>query len=167
MEILNYTEYPHFVDIFDEVRFGQVHLVSAASPLLVLRNIVMVLNQLGSDESWPFIEKVNTANDANGVTGLGPAKMSVIPLTKYGNRDDFGKQDLMRRHIEDCFRLNEEEMKCPDLLFDLELSPEFDGDLALGVLCKFIAEDHQFTATQKVFILPADFDPLKMQLEKF
>jgi len=168
MEILNYDEIPHFVDVFEEVQYGQVHLVTPALPLLVLRNLVTVLDDLASDQSWPFIQKVHEANDQNNALTFCPsAKMSVIPLTKHEKRNDFGVWQEMYRHIKYCFDINEKEAKCPDILFDFETSEEFDGNLALEVLKKFVAEDHDLNVTQRVFVLPEDFDAQKMKLEKF
>ena len=167
MEILDYNVCPHFVSVFEEVQFGQLHLVTPAWPLLVLRNVTEVLPELPSDQRWPFIRKVNEANDKNNALTLYPsARMSLIPLTKFEERDDFGLRQEMYRHIEYILRVNEEEAKCPDILFDLDINKEFDGRLALEVLSEILAENRDFKLTRRVFVLPEDFDG-KIKLEKF
>jgi hypothetical protein len=69
----------------------------------------------------------NVVNDKNEVGTLFPIQnMTIIPLSIYGNRNDFGNKELMRKHILDCFESNEKHIKCSELIFALERAADFD-----------------------------------------
>lgn len=94
----------------------------------------------------------NTVNVENETGTLHPVlSITLVPLSVFRTRDDKGNRELMRTHIKDVFKANEEYIMLPEIFFCLESRPDFDLDLAKEIINEMTQEEYIFT--QRVSVL--------------
>ncbi len=131
----------------------QIHLICVAVNSLTNFNAFATM-QGGISEilASALAHKVTRENET--ATLYPKLSMTIIPLTTTPERNDFGNRALMKKHIQDCFKANEEYIKCSEMLFVLEDRSDFDYRQAIDVLKEIVNACENFTYTKKVFYYP-------------
>ena len=62
--------------------------------------------------------------------------ITILPLSKYENRDDWENEDTMEKNINDVFKANSLYIKSNEIVFALENRDDFNKALAIRVLEK-------------------------------
>jgi len=136
------------IDISEQFLTKKIHLVCVADNVhefyfhhaFKLKNNVLDLVQRQ-------IDRVNGMNETG--TFFPNYYMTIMPLSKYKDRDTFGNRESMVKNIRDCFEANEKYIKSSKLVFALERRPDFDIDLAHEVL-EAEAMNAKFTFTKEI-----------------
>lgn len=132
-------------EVIQDFREGRIHFVFVAVNALTYYNVFA-----GNDpDAGTFVNQVNAANRTR--TRFPTYCATTIPLTIFDSRDDFGNVVIMEKHLRDCFAINEERVKCPNLVFALEERPDFDRELAYRILPHILFSGGGFTHTLNVF----------------
>ena len=148
MELTIVENGPWVIDQANEYLEKKIHLVCLAVNSLTTYGTFV--RQVGgmSHEKADYL--ANVVNDKNEVGTLFPIQnMTIIPLSIYGTRNDFGNKELMRKHILDCFESNEKHIKCSELIFALERAADFDIDTIFNEL-EVLTRTVNFSNTKKI-----------------
>jgi hypothetical protein len=139
---------PWVIDQENEYRSKKIHLVCVAvNALTTYGTFVRVVGGMSHEKAD---ELANLVNDKNETGTLYPIQnMTIVPLSVYGSRNDFGNIELIRKHISDCFESNEKYVKCPELIFALERRGDFDIDTFFNELNNLI-KTFSFSYTKKI-----------------
>ena len=153
MELKEYTKGLGSRELAADFLNKKVHLICVAVNSLTNFNAFATM-QGGISEilASALAKKVNRENETG--TLYPKLSMTIIPLSTTAGRDDFGDRALMKKHIEDAFKANEEYVKCADMLFALEGRHDFDYELAIDVLKEILNSSNDFTYTRRVFYYP-------------
>lgn len=149
MELKEYTQSLGSQALEDDFKNKNTHLICVAVNSLTNYNAFATMpGGISEKKASQLASKVCQANETG--TLYPKLNMTIIPLTKTPDRDDFGDRALMKKHIQDCFKANEKYVKCPEILFALEDRGDFDYHLAMDVL-KEVVEKADLKFTKKVF----------------
>jgi hypothetical protein len=131
------------IDTRNALQQGKLHMVFVAVNALTFFNPFAVhTNMPGSLSSEKASELCDIVNSKNETGTLYPQlNISILPLTKYENRDDWNDEDIMRRNIEDAFKANALYIKSKEILFAFEERHDFNNRLAMKVL-EEVANDY-------------------------
>ena len=113
----------------------QIHLVCLACNGLTDYN-AFVCGTGGMDgvTAGQYCDRVNQANE---VGTLYPAfNMTIIPQKMLDNQDDLNNRFIIKQHIRDCFRANEDNIRCSLLVFSVCGNSGINFDLFLDILSK-------------------------------
>jgi len=132
---------------------GRLHIVCVAANALTYFNsfATHAANGITHEQAGELASIVNQKNEAGTLWPQLP--MTILPQSVYGNRDDFGNRQIMRRHIKDAIKANEEYSKCPQLIFALERN-QFDLDLGYDVLEEIISDTATLLHARNVYYVP-------------
>jgi hypothetical protein len=121
----------------------QVHLVCPAIKSLTAYGALSTIF-MSEEESLAHAMRVNKANETGTLYPKCP--ITIIPLSIFEERNDFGNHEIMERHIEDCFVANERYWRIPHLDFCFDQEHVFDCELALSTLNQCLEKrDFEFT----------------------
>ena len=149
MELQEYLQNLGSQALADDFKNKKIHLVCVAVNSLTNFNAFATMpGGISEEKASALASKVCQANETG--TLYPKLNMTIIPLTTTPDRDDFGDRALMKKHIQDCFKANEEYIKCPEMLFALEDRGDFDYHLAMDVL-KEVLDTADFEFTKEVF----------------
>jgi hypothetical protein len=139
---------PWVMDRLDDYLNHKVHIVCVAVNALTTYNShVFALGEMSHDMAGDF---VNLVNDKNETGTLFPGQnMTIVPLSIYGNRNDFQKKEIIRKHILDCIDANEKYVKCSEMIFALERRYDFDIDTFFDEI-KDLIKSTSFYTTKKI-----------------
>lgn len=131
----------------------KVHLVCVSVNALTYFNVFST-SQGGISETKAsqLSSEVNVKNETG--TLFPKLNLTIIPLTALNDRNDFGNHKIMTKHIEDCFKANEQYIKCENLVFALENRGDFDYNLALKVLFEVAETKTKLVFTKNIFYVP-------------
>ncbi len=133
MELTIISDGPWVLDGANDFIAKQIHLVCIAVNALTTYNVyTTAVGGIPNEEAAKYAEIVNIKNETG--TLYPRLNMTIVPLTIYGDRNDFGNDVIMKKHILDCLDSNEKYIKSPTLIFALERRFDFDMDLALKTL---------------------------------
>ena len=140
-------------ELMADYRQKNIHLVCVAVNALTYFNVFAtsiggISNYLASELS----SKVNRLNETG--TLYPDLNLTIIPLTAFNDRNDFGNHEIMTKHIEDCFTANEQYLKCENVVFALEDRGDFDYNLALKVIIEVAAAKTNLVFTKSIFYIP-------------
>ncbi len=153
MELEIYTEELGSPRLADDFMQKKVHLVCVAVNSLTNFNAFATMEGGITDIlASALARKVCRENETG--TLYPKLSMTIVPLTATAERDDYGNRALMVKHISDCFKANEEYVRCPSILFALEDRDDFDYQLAMDVLRELVESEDEFSYTKKVFYYP-------------
>jgi hypothetical protein len=141
-------------NVMADFRAKRLHVVCVAVNALTFYNAfaVDVANGISTEEAQAFADTVNNHNE---VGTLWPKfAMTLIPLTRWKDRNDVGDHDVMSRHIRDAFLANREYVKCNEIVFAFEQRDDFDAALATEVLLEEAAAMDGDQFLQQVFYIP-------------
>lgn len=128
----------------------KVHLVCLAINALTQFNVyATAIGDLSHDSADIFVTKVNEENEVG--TLFPKLNLTIVPLSIYKNRNDFGNSEIMRKLINDCFKSNEKYIKCSKLIFAFERVFDFDIDLALEILNEVLSENNFIYTKEIIF----------------
>jgi len=110
---------------------------------------------LGKEPPEWYAEQVNEKNEA-GVF-YPKLDLTLLPMSRYGDRDDFGNAQIMAKHVEDVFKANEEYCAKDEIYFALDCEKTFDAATFEKALEKALAAKKQFKRTQKMSLSRGEF----------
>ncbi len=85
------------------------------------------------------LQCISTANHRNEVMTLHPlVNVSTLPLHVWGNRDSTDDTILMKAHLEQCFAINAEKVKCKIMVFCFDKQDDYNGEMALKCLRRVV-----------------------------
>jgi hypothetical protein len=105
---------------------------------------------ISHEEASAHALRVNKANETGTLYPKAP--ITIIPLSIFEERNDFGNAALMKKLIEDCFVANEQYWKIPHLHFCFDSGHVFDNELALKTIEETL-ETRDFLHTQEISIV--------------
>lgn len=133
----------------DALKNKEVHLVCPAFDGMTSYGPLVRLFLSDADA----VRHALTVNRANETGTLYPrAPITIIPLSIFEDRNDFGDAGLMKKHIEDCFVANEQYWKIPHLHFSFDSHHVFDIELARKTLEEAL-ETREFVHTREISIV--------------
>lgn len=136
------------LDLRNDLIQKNVHLVCLAKNELSVFN-QYVVDKLGisNNEATRHVKTVNTKNEAG--TLFPKYNITIVPLSIYENRNDFGNRAIFEKHVQDCFKANEKYIKCEKIIFGFEQNDDFDVVLFEEVLSEK-AENYNFIQTKEI-----------------
>lgn len=148
MELTTIDSGPWVIDRADDYLNNKVHLVCVAINALTTYNAhVHALGGMSHEMAGDFVELVNKKNETG--TLFPGQNMTIVPLSIYGNRNDFEKKEIIRKHILDCIEANEKYVKCSELIFAFERRYDFDIDTFFDEI-KDLIKTTSFYTTKKI-----------------
>jgi len=140
-------------DVMEDFHRKQLHLVCVAVNSFAIYNAFATSRGRISETLASSCSQ--TANYKNETETLFPElSITIVPLTKYAYRDNFGDFYTMSKHIDDCFKANEKYLKCEEMLFAFEDRDDFDYQLAMSALQTQASEKRNFVHTKRIFYVP-------------
>jgi hypothetical protein len=137
-------------EVENDFKSKKLHVVCVGVNALTFYNVFAGMAGLGPKAS----ELVNTVNTKNETGTCWPkASLSLVPLTKYEDRNDFGNREVMRKHIKDALQAQSLYLKSPELLFAFEERGDFDNRLAMEVLREEVAH-FNCPYTEAIYYIP-------------
>lgn len=89
-------------DLGDDFLRKRVHIICPAVNALTVYNVFAhIIGRMDYEQVTKLAETVNTKNETG--TLYPRLSLTLIPLTAYNDRNDFGNRGIMKKHIEDCF----------------------------------------------------------------
>ncbi|HEY5327367.1 MAG TPA: hypothetical protein VIJ27_10240 [Mucilaginibacter sp.] len=121
------------VKLHDDFLNKRIHIICpAANGLTVFNAFVVYPAGMSHDKAGQLAETVNIKNETGTLYPM--FNMTIIPLTLFKNRNDFGNEVIMKKHIADCFEAHKTYIKSPKMIFVFEKKDDFDYQLATKVL---------------------------------
>ena len=134
MKIFEFTDHLGSEKVIQEFLQKKLHIVCPAVNSLTNFNVFGVMNG-GLDNSLANI-KLEEVNSKNQTETFYPAlALTVLPLSMYYKRNNFGNEEEMKKNIENALEVNLR-YKAPKILFDFEPVPNFDRGLGIKTLFK-------------------------------
>lgn len=133
-------------DYMRDLKNGKIHMVFVAVNSLTNFNAFAVEDRDQETEKGISSEQATRlcyiANEKNETGTLYPKlNITILPLSKYENRDDWENENTMEKNINDVFKANSLYIKSNEIVFALENRPDFNKALAIRVLEK-VARAH-------------------------
>ncbi len=125
--------------VMEDLKNGKLHMVFVAVNGLTFFNAFSVENPLQEAEKGISSEQAtklcNVVNEKNETGTLYPKlNITILPLSKYENRDDWNNENSMKKNITDAFRANSLYIKSKEIIFAFEAGFDFNNILAVRVL---------------------------------
>jgi hypothetical protein len=141
------------LSFMSDFEVARLHIVCVGVNALTFYNsfATHAANGITHEQAGELASIVNQKNEAGTLWPKLP--MTILPQSVYGDRNDFGHRQIMRRHIKDAIKANEEYSKCPQLIFALERN-QFDLDLAYDVLKEIISDIATLLHARNVYYVP-------------
>ncbi len=123
-----------------DVSAGKFHVAFLAKNGLTFFNAFAVQNEHGisSEQATQCCAVVNEKNETG--TLYPKLNITILPLSRYENRDDWDNENSMRKNIEDVLKANSTYIKAQEILFVFEFGWDFNIELAIKVLKKVAFE---------------------------
>jgi len=115
------------------------------------RHFADYIADLAKESPEWFAGKVNEKNEA-GVF-YPKLDLTLLPMSRYGDRDDFGNAQIMAKHVEDVFKANEEYCAKEDICFDLHGEKNLDTATFERKGNWVLANQKQWKCTKKVSLV--------------
>ena len=148
MEIILIADHPSTLNGARDFLDKKIHLVCVAVNALTQYGVyATVVGGLTTEEADRYSDEVNVKNETG--TLYPRLNLTILPLTVFNRRNDFGNEGSMKRQILDSFTSNEKYIKCSKLIFALERRPDFDIDLAYEIIQKE-ADEFEFVNTKEI-----------------
>ena len=139
------------LEVMADFRGRRLHLVCVAVNALTFYNAFAVGDSITHERAGELASVVNEKNETGTLWPQLP--MTIVPLSVYGGRNDFGNRTIMSRHIDDAIKANELYIKCSDLVFALERRFDFDEPLACDILREKLRQSPAMVYTQRVYYI--------------
>lgn len=145
-------------ELMEDLNNGKIHMVFVAANGLTFFNVFAVVNPLARIEKGISSEQAsilcNLVNEKNETGTLYPKlNISILPLSRYENRDDWDNEDIMRKNIKDAFKANSLNIKSKELIFAFEARSDFNNYLAVKVLEQIAREYSDDDILEKVYYI--------------
>jgi len=132
--------------VMEDLKNGKIHMVFVAVNALTFFNAFAADNPFEETEkgisSAQATRLCNEVNEKNETGTLYPKlNITILPLTRYENRDDWDNEDSMKKNINDAFKANALYIKSKELIFAFEARFDFNNKLAVKVL-EQVARDY-------------------------
>ena len=133
------------VEVEIAVKGRNLHVVFVADsgPSMFINHITGA-DKLTYEKAAQLAQEVNVNNET-GTLHPGGYAVTIVPQSVFGNRDNTGKKEVMRIHIKDVFKANEEYIQLPEIFFCIEPRPDFDYWLAKKILNELCSEPYLYT----------------------
>ena len=144
--------------LMEDLNNDKIHMVFVAANALTFFNVFAVVNPFARIEKGISSEQAsilcNLVNQKNETGTLYPKlNISILPLSRYENRDDWDDEDIMRKNIKDVFKVNSLKIKSKELIFAFEARSDFNNYLAVKVLEKIAREYSDDDILEKVYYI--------------
>jgi hypothetical protein len=124
----------------------QIHIVCASFNGLTTFGAFANLGGVESEEAEKMADRVNQAKEVG--TLYPKLNLTIIPGSK--DMETVFERNTWIKYIRDCFKANEEYIKCPVLIFILDFSAE-TSQLAKNILVEEAAARHDFVFTRSIY----------------
>ena len=136
------------LDLSNDLIQKNVHLVCIAkNEASVFNRYVVDTLGMTNNEAIRHTKTVNTKNETG--TLFPQYNITIVPLSIYENRNDFGNRAIFEKHVQDCFDANEIHIKCEKVICGFEQNGDFDVALFEEVLSEK-AENYNFIHTKEI-----------------
>jgi hypothetical protein len=113
------------------------------------------IEALGHQSAEFYVTEVNRRNEA-GVF-YPKLDLTLLPMSRYQGRDDFGNAEIMARHVQDVFKANEEHCGKDEIYFALDCENTFDAATFEKALEEALAAKKPFIRTQMMSLSRGGF----------
>ena len=111
----------------------KVHIICpAVNGLTTYNAFAHAIGNMPNDQVGQLANTVNSKNETG--TLYPKLNLTIIPLSIFENRNDFNNEELIKKHISDCFESEEKYIKSHRMIFVFEERSDFDSELALKIL---------------------------------
>lgn len=139
--IRNYNK----VEVDISIRGKNIHIVFVAdSGPSMFMNHITGADMLNYEKAAQLAHEVNNKNET-GTLHPGGYAVTIVPLSVFNHRDDTGNREIMRTHIKDVFKANEEHVQLPEIFFCIEPRPDFDYHLAQEIINELLTGTYRYT----------------------
>jgi hypothetical protein len=140
----------------DDLKNDKIHMVFVAVNALTNFNAFAVEHYDHETEKGISLEQAtilcNVVNEKNETGTLFPKlNITILPLSKYNNRDDWDNENSMEKNIKDAFKENLLHIKSNEMIFALEGRHDFNKALAIRVLKKVAREQPKDGILKKIY----------------
>jgi hypothetical protein len=125
--------------VAEDLKNGKTHMVFVAVNGLTFFNSFAVedpsqetVRGLSTEEASKLCKMVNEKNETG--TLYPKLNISLLPLTRYEERNDWENEIAMKKNIIDVFYSNSEYIKSDQIIFAFEERGDFNNGLAVKVL---------------------------------
>jgi len=133
------------VEIDTAMKGKSLHVVFVAdSGPSMFMNHITGADRLTYEMAAQLAQEVNDKNET-GTLHHGGYPVTIVPLSVFNHRDDFGNREVMMANIKDVFKANEEYVKLPEIFFCIEPRPDFDYNLAQEIINELWSEPYRYT----------------------
>jgi hypothetical protein len=142
------------IEIALAIQEKQIHLIliAANEPSLYMTQVCDLGGMIYQDASM----LANRVNNVNETGTLHPKfAITIVPLSIFRERNNFGDRIIMKRNIEDCFLANEKLVQAMEVYFALEDRPDFDKILAIELINE-VGARMDFVHTQIITYTPVN-----------
>ena len=144
--------------VMQDLKDGKLHMVFVAVNALTFFNAFAVDNPFKVTEKGISSEQAtklcNVVNENNETGTLYPKlNITILPLSRYENRDDWDSENSMEKNIKDAFKANLLYIKSKEMIFAFEARFDFNNELAVRVLEKVAREHTKDVILEKIYYL--------------
>ena len=142
--------------VMKDLKNGKTHIVFLAVNGLTFFNALSVDNTLEETEKEISSEQAtrlcNVVNEKNETGTLYPKlNITILPLTRYENREDWDNEDSMKKNINDAFKANSLYIKSKEMIFAFENRFDFNNKLAVKMLEQVAREYSDNDILKKIY----------------
>ena len=150
MKIKKLRETINQLDLKNDLLEKKVHLVCISVNALTIYNVyTTAVFKISTEYAEKHSKKVNISNEVGSF--YPKFNLTIIPLSIFGDRNDFGNKEIFKKHVLDCFESNEKYIKCNKLIFGIENRNDFDCNFFEEMLNQ-ISENYNFEHTKEISI---------------
>ena len=125
--------------VMEDLKNGKIQMVFIAVNASTFFNAFAVDNPFEETEKGISLEQAtrfcNVVNEKNETGTLYPKlNITILPLSRYENRDDWDNENSMKKNITDAFEANSLYIKSKEMIFAFESRFDFNNKLAVRVL---------------------------------
>ncbi len=154
MRIIKLKEAINQLDLKDHLLSKKAHLVCISINALTTFNVYAeAVLGMSFEDAASHSETVNRKNEVGNF--YPKHNLTIVPLSIYQDRNDFGNREIFEKHVLDCFESNEKYIKCRKLIFGMESRGDFDYTLFEEVLIE-LARNYVFNYTNEISICSYD-----------
>ena len=138
------------LDLQDDLLSKKVHLVCiSVNTLTTFNAYATAILKMTFEDAVSYSEIVNKKNEVGNF--YPKHNLTIVPLSIYQDRNDFGNREILKKHILDCFASNEKYIKCQKLIFGMEFRDDFDNNLFEEIFFELV-NDYVFHQTEEISI---------------
>ena len=144
--------------VMQDLKDAKLHMVFVGVNALTFFNAFAVDNPFKETQKGISSEQAtklcNVVNENNETGTLYPKlNITILPLSRYENRNDWDSENSMEKNIKDAFKANLLYIKSKEMIFAFEARFDFNNELAVRVLEKVAREHTKDVILEKIYYL--------------